>query len=107
MRILLLNQTFYPDVASSAQHASDLAAILAERGHDVTVVCGRRAYDNAGEQYSAREVWRGVQIRRIASLGLGKTARWRRAADFGSYLANCIVHLATLPSFDLVVAMTS
>ena len=107
MKILFLNQAFYPDVASTAQHASDLAVKLVERGHDVTVLCGRRAYDNPGEQYPAREVWRGVQIRRISSLGLGKTARWRRAGDFGSYLANCVLHLATLPTFDLVVAMTS
>ena len=107
MRILFLNQTFHPDVASSAQHASDLAVRLASRGHDVTVLCGRRAYDNPDESYPAREVWRGVQIRRISSFGFGKKARWRRAADFGSYLANCVLHLAMLPSFDLVVAMTS
>ena len=107
MRVLFLNQTFHPDVASSAQHLSDLAVTLAERGHDVTVLCGRRAYDNPGERYPAREVWRGVQIRRISSSGLGKKARWRRAVDFGSYLASCVLHLATLPRFDLVVAMTS
>ena len=107
MRILLLNQTFHPDVASTAQHASDLAAALAGRGHDVTVVCGQRAYDNAGERYPRREVWRGVQIRRLSSLDLGKKARWRRAATFGSHLVKCVVHLALLPRFDLVIAMTS
>jgi colanic acid biosynthesis glycosyl transferase WcaI len=107
VKILFLNQTFYPDVASTAQHASDLAVKLVERGHDVIVLSGRRAYDNPGEQYPAREVWRGVQIRRISSFGFGKKARWRRAADFGSYLANCVLHLATLPTFDLVIAMTS
>ena len=107
MRILLLNQTFYPDVASTAQHASDLAVKLAARGHEVTVVCSRRAYDNPAEQYARKEVWRRVRIRRISSFGFGKKARWRRAADFGSYLANCSLHLASLPSFDVVVAMTS
>jgi len=107
MRILLLNQTFHPDVASTAQHASDLAAELAERGHLVTVVCGQRAYDNPRERYSRNEVWRGIRVRRISSLGLGKRARWRRAADFGSYLARCLVLLASLPRFDLVIAMTS
>ena len=65
MRVLFLNQTFYPDVASTAQYASDLAATLAERGHDVTVVCSRRAYDSPGQRYAAREKWRGVSIRRI------------------------------------------
>jgi len=52
-------------------------------------------------------VWRGVRIRRISSFRFGKKARWRRAADFGSYVANCAVHLAPLPRFDLIVAMTS
>jgi glycosyltransferase involved in cell wall biosynthesis len=107
LRVLLLNQTFYPDVASTAQHASDLAVELADRGHLVTVVCSQRAYDNPRERYSRDEVWQGVRIRRISSLGLGKKARWRRAADFGSYLASCFIHLAALPHFDLVVAMTS
>lgn len=107
MKILLLNQAFYPDVASTAQHASDLAAGLVERGHEVTVVCSRRAYDNPREQYLKREVWRGVHIRRISCSGFGKRAKWRRAADFGSYLANCLVHLTVLPRFDLILAMTS
>jgi colanic acid biosynthesis glycosyl transferase WcaI len=107
VRILFLNQTFHPDVASTAQHASDLAASLVERGHDVVVVCSRRAYDDPGERYPRHEDWCGVQIRRIWTSGLGKKARWRRAIDFGSYLANCLVHLAALPRFDLVVAMTS
>jgi hypothetical protein len=107
LRVLLLNQTFYPDVAATAQQATDLAAKLVERGHEVTVVCGRRAYDNAGETYAAREEWRGVHIRRISSLDIGKTTRWRRGLNFGTYIANCMVHLAALPGFDLVVAMTS
>ena len=105
MRVLLLNQTFHPDVAATAQQASDLAAHLVERGHSVTVVCGRRAYDNQGEQYPKQEVWRGVVIRRISALNLGKSARWRRAADFASFLANCSLHLTGLPRFDLVVAL--
>jgi colanic acid biosynthesis glycosyl transferase WcaI len=107
MRVLLLNQTFYPDVASTAQHASDLAASLAERGHQITVICSRRAYDDPSQRYPRDEVWRRVRIRRLSSFGFGKKARWRRAADFGSYLANCSLHLASLPSFDLVIAMTS
>jgi glycosyltransferase involved in cell wall biosynthesis len=105
--VLLLNQTFYPDVASTAQHASDLARRLVERGHDVTVVCSRRAYDSPQQQYAPREIWNGVDVRRIASIGLGKKARWHRMADFGSYLLSCSLHLSVLPPFDLVIAMTS
>jgi glycosyltransferase involved in cell wall biosynthesis len=107
LKILLLNQTFYPDVASTAQYLSDLAVELVGRGHDVTVVCGRRAYDTPGERYPRREEWRGVKIRRISGLGLGKKTRWRRAVDFGSYVVSCVLHLARLSRFDLVVALTS
>jgi glycosyltransferase involved in cell wall biosynthesis len=107
MTVLLLNQAFYPDIAATAQQATDLAVRLVERGHDVTVICSRRAYDNPGERYPRRETWRGVKIRRISSVTLGKHARWRRAVTFGSYLVNCLTRLALLPRADLVIAMTS
>ena len=107
MKILLLNQAFYPDVVSTAQHASDLAAKLAESGHEVTVVCGRRAYDHPGKQYPKTEIWRNVRIKRISSFGFGKGARWRRAMDFGSFLLSCLVRLIALPRHDLVIALTS
>jgi colanic acid biosynthesis glycosyl transferase WcaI len=107
MKILLLNQAFYPDVASSAQHLTDLALDLANRGHDVRVMCSRRMYDNPAVQHPRHEVWCGITIRRIYSFGFGKSARWRRYADFGSYLVNCLRHLIAKPRVDLVVAMTS
>lgn len=107
MKILLLNQTFYPDVVATSQYLSDLAATLVERGHEVTVVCSRRAYDSPSTRFPRREKWRGVEIRRISCFGFGKKTRWRRFADFGSYIANCTGHLAALGHFDVVVGMTS
>ena len=107
MRILLLNQTCHPDVASTAQYLGDVATSLVERGHQVTVVCSRRAYDRPSETYAARETWRGVEIRRIACTGFGKGARWRRALDFGSYIVACAWHLLFLRRFDLVIGLTS
>jgi colanic acid biosynthesis glycosyl transferase WcaI len=107
MRVLLLNQAFYPDVVSTAQHAADLAAALADAGHSVTVVASRRAYDSPSRLFAARESWRGVTILRVPSTALGKSALWRRAVDFASFLLACVVRLALLPRFDVVIAMTS
>jgi len=107
MKILLLNQAFYPDVASTAQHLTDLALELVSHGHEVSVMCSRRMYDKPEVQHPRHECWRGIKIRRIYSFGFGKSARWRRYADFGSYLVNCLRHLIALPRFDLVIAMTS
>jgi colanic acid biosynthesis glycosyl transferase WcaI len=107
LKILLLNQAFYPDVVSTAQHLGELAAALAEKGHEVTVVTGRRAYDDPDKLFSARETWRGVRIIRIASTRFGKKAKWRRAVDFASFIVNGCARLACLPRHDVVMALTT
>lgn len=107
MRITLINQTFYPDVVSSGQHLTDLALHLAGRGHQVTVVTSRRAYDDPEKVFPKRETWRGIQIRRVSATSFGKSARWRRAADFVTFLGSGCWLLFRLPKPDAVVAMTS
>ena len=107
MRILLLNQTFYPDVMATGQYLSELAAALAERGHEVTVVTGRRAYDQPDKLFAARETWRGVNIFRVASTRFGKRAKWHRAVDFASFILSSCVRLLCLPRHDVVLALTT
>ncbi|MBC7925098.1 MAG: glycosyltransferase family 4 protein [Bryobacteraceae bacterium] len=107
LRILILNQAFHPDVASTAQHASDLAVALAQRGHQVQALSSKRCYDNPQLRFAERETWKGVSIRRIPSFGFGKGAKWRRVADFGSYIANCFLHLMWMPRHDVVIALTT
>jgi colanic acid biosynthesis glycosyl transferase WcaI len=107
MNVLLLNQCFYPDVVATAQQLTDLALGLVGEGHRVTVVTSDRGYDNPAQSFPPRERWKGIEIIRISSLSMGKETRWRRAANFGSFLINCTLKLATLPRFDTVVALTS
>jgi colanic acid biosynthesis glycosyl transferase WcaI len=107
MRILILNEYFYPDVASTAQHSADLALALVHEGHEVTVVTSRRGYDAPGRVLPRAETWEGIRIFRVPSLGLGKTARWQRALHFASFLVACSWRLLWLWSYDIVVAMTT
>jgi len=107
LRILLLNQCFYPDVVSTAQHLTDLATELTARGHSVTVLTSDRGYDNYKLQFKRSEEWNGITILRIPSLSLGKENKWRRGLNFGSFLAMCAMRLLFLPRFDTVVALTS
>ena len=102
-----MNQTFYPDVASTAQHLSELAAALVKRGHSVSVVTGRQAYDNRQVTFPSRENWGGVEICRVYSTGYRKKTKWRRAVDFGSFILSCCARLAVLPRHDVVVALTT
>jgi glycosyltransferase involved in cell wall biosynthesis len=107
LKILLLNQTFYPDVVSTAQHLSELASALAERGHEVTVTTGRRAYDEPDKLFDRYENWCGVRIFRCFSTSFGKSAKWRRAVDFASFIFFCCARLTVLPRHDVVMALTS
>jgi glycosyltransferase involved in cell wall biosynthesis len=107
LKILLLNQCFYPDVVSTAQHLTDLATALSSRGHEVTVITSDRGYDDPAVRFKRRERWKGIEIIRIPSLAFGKNGRWRRVFNFGSFMLVCSLRLLTLRRFDLTIALTS
>lgn len=107
MRFVFINQSFHPDVVSSAQHLADLTAALAARGHQVTVVTGRRAYDHPSTLFPRYEQWRGVRVVRVCGTGLGKQAKWRRAVDCLSFNLLSCLDLAFVPRPDVLVALTS
>lgn len=107
MKVLLLNQCFWPDVVATGQQLTMLARRLNERGHQVTVITSRRGYDNPAQIFAKRERLQGIEIFRISSLGLGKASRWRRALNFGSFLLTCAGRLLLTPRQDVVVALTS
>lgn len=107
MKILLLNQCFCPDVVSTAQYLTELATELSARGHDVTVIAGDRGYDDPSLRFPRRESWNNIEIIRIPSLSLGKSSRWRRVFNFGSFAIVCALRLLLLRRFDVVVALTS
>ena len=107
MKVLLLNQCFYPDVVSTAQYLTELATELSARGHDVTVIAGDRGYDDPTRRFPRRESWNNIEIIRIPSLSLGKSSRWRRVMNFGSFAIVCALQLLLLRRFDVVVALTS
>ncbi len=92
---------------ATGQYLTEVALRLVERGHRVTVVTSRRAYDQPEVQFPRHETWRGIRIYRVASTGFGKGAKWRRAADFASFITLCALRVALLPRHDVVVALTT
>ena len=107
MRVLLLNQAFYPDVVASGQHLTDLALELTGQGHAVTVLTAARGYDDPDRRFPASEVWKGIQIIRVWSPRFSKRFRWSRTLDFAGHMAAFALRMLVLSRYDVIVAMTS
>jgi glycosyltransferase involved in cell wall biosynthesis len=107
MKILLLNQTFYPDNAATSQYLTDLALELANQGFSVDVISDGRSYDNRHVVLPRYEVHKGVRIHRINSTAFGKKTQFYRGLDYLSFSLSFILKLLTLPEYDIVIGLTT
>ena len=76
MRVLLLTETFLPEIGGGEQQAQLLSQTLARRGHDVTIVTRRSRRDLPREQLRD-----GVRIIRIGPAGRGRWKKWGLAVS--------------------------
>ena len=107
MHIVLVNQYYPPDTAPTGQYLHDLARVLVQRGHRVTVLCSQRAY-NGNSRYAAEEQRDGVQIRRVRASGFGRRLGVGKLVDYASFyifLAFRLFQPRLRP--DLILALTT
>ncbi|HZG54801.1 MAG TPA: glycosyltransferase family 4 protein [Pyrinomonadaceae bacterium] len=105
MRLLILNQFFYPDHSAISQLMTDLAESLVERGLSVTALSGRGLY-NGGKTLPPREEYRGVRVERAWATSFGKRSVAGRLADYFTFYLGAAWKLLTLPRHDVVMALT-
>ena len=92
MRILIVYHFFHPDTVISARIFSDLAAALADAGHEVTAyTCNRMI--RSKELLPKEELWNGVRIRRFSRPGFAQ------GGNFGRLFNSAILQLKWLAAF--------
>lgn len=101
MRILLLNQFFWPDSAATSQLLTDVARQLAAEGHEIHAICA-----DAGYAPSANDDAPRVIIHRIRSSPFVR-GRVGRVLSYASFYALAATRSLTLPKFDVVVTLTT
>ncbi len=106
-RLLFINQYYWPDHASTAQHLADLAESLASRGHDVHVVCSRGGYRDGMPRPPRRESHNGVSIHRVDATSLGRRSTLTRMIDYLSFYLRAFSLGLFLPRFDVVATLTT
>lgn len=106
MRVIILNQFFYPDHSATSQLMTELAESLVERGVDVTALAGRGGY-NGGDKLPRREHHRGIRIERAWATRFGKRWAAGRVLDYLSFYISASWKLLRLPRHDIVMALTT
>jgi colanic acid biosynthesis glycosyl transferase WcaI len=101
MRIILVNQFFWPDAAATSQLLTDVARHLAAQGHDVEVLCGESSYSGA-ESADDRPP---VTISRIPcwSFTRGKG----RLLSYATFFLGVLFKGLTVPRADVVMTLTT
>ncbi len=101
MRILLVNQFFWPDSAATSQLLTDVARELSSTGHDVYVTCGSSGYaePSDGEPPNVH-IWRSPTFP-------FKRAKAARLLSYLSFFVTAAVRGLLSRKFDLVVTLTT
>jgi len=107
LRILFVNQHYWPDVASTGQHLTDLAEHLAARGHEVHVLCARGAYVGGGAGLERRDTRNGVTIHRAWTPGLGRRSNAGRIAEYAAFYGSVLWRLLLGRRYAVVVLLTT
>ena len=102
MRILFINQFYWPDAAATGQLLTDVTRVLADAGHQVEVICAKGSYAAVDVVDDPPP----VTVHRLEGLPFshGKVSRVLSYLSF--YLA-CLWKTLRMPKPDLVITMTT
>ena len=101
MRIILINQFFWPDSAATSQILTDMARHCASLDCDVTALCGMNGYAPHAEEAKP-----DVHIIRTRSFGFGRS-RGARMASYLSFLSGSLWHGLRLRQPRAVLTLTT
>ena len=101
MRVLLLNQFFWPDSAATSQLLTDLARGIAERGHEVHVICAEPGYALQDET-DRPQAW----IHRIPSVRFVR-GPLGRVASYASFFLGSVWRGLRTSRPDVVITLTT
>ena len=101
MRVLLINQFFWPDSAATSQLLTDLARAMVENGHEVYAISA-----DGGYAVAADDAPPPVAMHRVRSLPFGR-GRLGRVLSYASFYLSAAWKGLTLPRPDLVLTLTT
>ena len=110
MQILVLNQYFHPDFASTGQLLTELCEDLSGE-HEVTVVCGRPSYDPletavGRRRFLTRDRHGRVTVLRTWSTSFPRRNMGGRLVNYATYMVSCLWGAFRADRPDVILTMT-
>ncbi len=102
MKMLFINQFFWPDSSATSQQLTDLVVALAERGVAVSVLCG----ESGGYAAAAGSQQPKASVHRVRALPFTR-GRIGRVVSYLSFYATAFAKGLLLPKADIVISMTT
>jgi len=118
IKVLLINQHFYPEIAATAQLLTDLAEDLTKAGIEVRVLAGRPSYLASRESesresleptsnFASKELYHGIEICRVLNTRFSRKSWAGRFANWISFYFLAFLRALWLPRPDLVVCLST
>ncbi|MCA9300126.1 MAG: hypothetical protein KDA28_13730, partial [Phycisphaerales bacterium] len=103
-KLVVLNQYYVPDVASTGHLLHELSVELAEQGFDVSVVTSRPSYGprETWQDCPLRETLDGVRIRRLWTTRLNKDRMVGRAINYVTFMTQMALRMLLRSRKDTV-----
>lgn len=102
MRIVLLNQFFWPDAVATSHILTDVACALAQ-SHEVTAICGR---SKTADRNSGRDLGPKLTVIRTRTFGSG-SKKLSRVISYLTFLAGAAFHALRVDKPDVYVTLTT
>lgn len=106
LRVLILNQFFYPDISATSQLMTDLAEDLAAQGAEVTALSSNVAY-TGGKSFPRSEKHGAVRIERVPVIAFDRANIVRRVGSYLSFYISAFLRLLRLPKQDVILVLTT
>ena len=108
MHIIFLNQYFPPDVAPTGFMLEGVAAQLAEQNHEVTILCARGGYGEAGNEKIFRKEPKKYRVIRIGTTWFGRKTLLGKLVDYAVfYIGTARYLIFSAPKSCRLIALTT
>lgn len=111
MRIVIVAQYFPPEIGATGRRAHELAATLAARGHEVTVLTGRPNHPAMAERYFCRDAppderVQGFRVLRLRVFRSPDSRPWKRVLNYLTFVLFALARGVLLRRPDAVLAVS-